>query len=88
MPTPPRRKKATAVQNPLETYLRDINETALLTADDEKRLAGAIRGGERERVREERAMEDVEARAEAPQETVDASQLNPLLRWLDRALSR
>jgi hypothetical protein len=28
MPTPPRRKKATAVQNPLETYLRDINETA------------------------------------------------------------
>jgi RNA polymerase primary sigma factor len=46
MPTPPRRKKATAVQNPLETYLRDINETALLTADDEKRLAGAIRGGD------------------------------------------
>ena len=42
MPTPPRRKKATAVQKPLETYPRDINETALLTADDEKRLATAI----------------------------------------------
>ena len=46
MPTPSRRKKPSAVQNPLETYLRDINETALLTADDEKRLARAIRGGD------------------------------------------
>jgi RNA polymerase primary sigma factor len=46
MPQLPRRKKATAVQNPLETYLRDINETSLLTADDEKRLATAIRGGD------------------------------------------
>jgi RNA polymerase primary sigma factor len=46
MPKLPRRKKATAVQNPLETYLRDINETSLLTADDEKRLATAIRGGD------------------------------------------
>ncbi len=28
------------------------------------------------------------AAPEAPRETVDPSQLNPLLRWLDRALSR
>ncbi|MFM8415642.1 MAG: RNA polymerase sigma factor RpoD/SigA [Planctomycetota bacterium] len=46
MPTPPRRKKTSAVQNPLETYLRDINETALLTADDEKRLATGVRSGD------------------------------------------
>ncbi len=46
MPTPPRRKKASAVQNPLETYLRDINEMSLLSADDEKRLSTAIRGGD------------------------------------------
>jgi RNA polymerase primary sigma factor len=47
MPTPPsRRKRPTAVQNPLETYLRDINEMALLSADDEKRLARAIQQGD------------------------------------------
>ena len=34
----------TAVQNPLETYLREINDTSLLSADDEKRLARAIAG--------------------------------------------
>jgi RNA polymerase primary sigma factor len=41
-----RRKPATAVQNPLETYLREINETSLLSADDEKRLARAIADGD------------------------------------------
>ena len=46
MPTSPRRKRPTAVQNPLETYLRDINETALLSAAYEKRLATAIRQGD------------------------------------------
>ncbi len=46
MPTPPRRKKPSAVQNPLETYLRDINETALLSADDEKRLARGVQSGD------------------------------------------
>jgi RNA polymerase primary sigma factor len=44
---PTRRSKPTsAVQNPLETYLREINETSLLTADDEKRLARAIANGD------------------------------------------
>jgi len=37
-----RRKPSSAVQAPLETYLREINDTSLLTADDEKRLAYAI----------------------------------------------
>jgi RNA polymerase primary sigma factor len=47
MPSPRRKSTATsAVQNPLETYLREINETALLTADDEKRLATAIAQGD------------------------------------------
>jgi RNA polymerase primary sigma factor len=41
-----RRKPTTAVQNPLETYLREINETSLLSADDEKRLARAIADGD------------------------------------------
>ena len=41
-----RHKPAVAVQNPLETYLRDINETSLLTAADEKRLAEAIAKGD------------------------------------------
>jgi RNA polymerase primary sigma factor len=36
------------VQNPLETYLRDINETSLLSAEDEKRLARAIAAGDAE----------------------------------------
>ncbi|MCG6154773.1 sigma-70 family RNA polymerase sigma factor [Rubinisphaera margarita] len=45
-----RRRLSSSVQNPLETYLREINETALLTADEEKDLARRI------------AMGDVEAR--------------------------
>jgi len=39
-----RRKGTAAVQSPLETYLREINETALLSPDDEHVLA--IRIGE------------------------------------------
>ena len=35
-----------SVQTPLETYLREINETALLTADDEKELANLIADGD------------------------------------------
>ena len=46
MPSPRRKSTVTAVQNPLETYLRDINETSLLTAADEKRLAEAIARGD------------------------------------------
>jgi RNA polymerase primary sigma factor len=46
MPTAPRRKKPSAVQNPLETYLRDINETALLSADQEKQLARGVQAGD------------------------------------------
>ncbi|MDA1163689.1 MAG: RNA polymerase sigma factor RpoD/SigA [Planctomycetota bacterium] len=34
------------VQNPLETYLKEINETALLTADEEKQLAYRIAEGD------------------------------------------
>ena len=37
-----RRKPSAAVQTPLETYLREINETALLSAQDEQVLATAI----------------------------------------------
>lgn len=36
------------VQNPLETYLREINETALLSAREEKELARRIAQGEKE----------------------------------------
>src|SRR5471032_2519820 len=35
-----------AVQTPLETYLREINETALLSARDEQQLATAIGNGD------------------------------------------
>src|SRR5439155_14510306 len=35
-----------SVQSPLETYLREINETALLTADQEKELAKKIEDGD------------------------------------------
>ena len=35
-----------SVQTPLETYLREINETALLSADDEKELATRIGDGD------------------------------------------
>ena len=41
-----RRRLSSAVQNPLETYLREINETALLTADQEKELSYRINDGE------------------------------------------
>ena len=44
----PRRLRSELVQSPLETYLREINETALLTADDEKRLARLIETGSTE----------------------------------------
>lgn len=40
------RRPSATVQNPLETYLREINETALLTADDEKELAYRIAEGD------------------------------------------
>jgi RNA polymerase primary sigma factor len=42
------RRLSAAVQNPLETYLREINETALLNADQEKELAHRIAVGEKE----------------------------------------
>ncbi|QDS97988.1 sigma-70 family RNA polymerase sigma factor [Adhaeretor mobilis] len=38
--------RRSAVQSPLETYLREINETALLNADEEKMLATAIGNGD------------------------------------------
>jgi RNA polymerase primary sigma factor len=41
-----RRARSETVQSPLETYLREINETALLTAQDEKDLAHAIEKGD------------------------------------------
>ena len=45
MPTT-QRKSSSAVQTPLETYLREINETALLTAADERELAVRIGEGD------------------------------------------
>jgi RNA polymerase primary sigma factor len=41
-----RRRQSPSVQSPLETYLREINETSLLSADDEHELAVAIGGGD------------------------------------------
>ncbi len=41
-----RRPKAGAVQTPLETYLRQINETPLLKADEERELAYRIEEGD------------------------------------------
>jgi len=41
-----RRRTASAVQAPLETYLREINETPLLSAEEERRLARAIATGD------------------------------------------
>jgi DNA-directed RNA polymerase sigma subunit (sigma70/sigma32) len=35
-------KRKTAVQTPMETYLREINQTSLLTANQEKELAYRI----------------------------------------------
>ena len=42
----PESTREPAVQSPLETYLREINETALLTAADEKELANRIADGD------------------------------------------
>jgi len=44
--TTTRRRTTSAVQTPLETYLREINETSLLSADDEQMLAKAIGKGD------------------------------------------
>lgn len=41
-----RRRTVSAVQSPLETYLREINETSLLTARDEQELAVSIGRGD------------------------------------------
>ncbi|MGE3809199.1 MAG: sigma-70 family RNA polymerase sigma factor, partial [Gemmataceae bacterium] len=46
--TKPRRPRSESVQSPLETYLREINETALLSADQEKELAHRIEEGDSE----------------------------------------
>src|SRR5213593_3736923 len=46
--TRPRRVRSDAVQSPLETYLREINETALLNAAEEKELAYKIETGDSE----------------------------------------
>jgi RNA polymerase primary sigma factor len=46
MNKPRRRQSASAVQSPLETYLREINETALLSPEDEQELALAIGDGD------------------------------------------
>lgn len=46
--TRPRRGRADSVQSPLETYLREINETPLLSADEEKYLAQRISIGDTE----------------------------------------
>jgi RNA polymerase primary sigma factor len=46
--TRPRRLRSDSVQSPLETYLREINETALLSADEEKELAHLIGEGDQE----------------------------------------
>ena len=44
-------RKESALQTPLETYLREINETNLLTAQEEKDLANLIAVGDRMRWR-------------------------------------
>ncbi len=46
MPKTTRRPIDAAAQNPLETYLREINETRLLNADEEKELSRAITAGD------------------------------------------
>ncbi len=46
MPSKTRRARSSSVQSPLETYLREINETALLNADQEKDLAHRIEQGD------------------------------------------
>lgn len=42
----PSRRASASLQTPLETYLREINETALLSAEDEQELAVAIGEGD------------------------------------------
>src|SRR5436309_1164681 len=42
------RQRTDSVQSPLETYLREINETPLLNADQEKSLAYRIETGDHE----------------------------------------
>ncbi len=44
--TSSRTRAGSRVQTPLETYLREINETALLTADEEKSLSRSISAGD------------------------------------------
>src|SRR5256885_1708438 len=46
--TRPRRVRSEAVQSPLETYLREINETPLLNKEEEKQLAYSIENGDSE----------------------------------------
>src|ERR1700720_2260927 len=46
--TRPRRLRSDSVQSPLETYLREINETPLLNAEEEKELAYRIEDGDSE----------------------------------------
>jgi len=46
--TRPRRQRGPSVQSPLETYLREINETPLLSAAEEKMLAYRIDNGDDE----------------------------------------
>jgi RNA polymerase primary sigma factor len=41
-----KKKRESSLQTPLETYLREINETALLSAQEEKDLARAIATGD------------------------------------------
>ncbi len=43
-----RRRSTSSVQSPLETYLREINETALLSAQEEKDLSNQISEGNSE----------------------------------------
>ncbi|GIW80091.1 MAG: hypothetical protein KatS3mg105_1898 [Gemmatales bacterium] len=43
-----RRHHSDTVQSPLETYLREINETPLLSAEEEKELARRIEAGDAE----------------------------------------
>src|SRR5213592_4202001 len=44
--TRPRRQRTDSVQSPLETYLREINETPLLNAEEERQLAKRIEVGD------------------------------------------
>ena len=46
MATKTRSRRSSGVQSPLETYLREINETRLLTADEEKSLSRQIEKGD------------------------------------------